>query len=95
MMQLYQARQSTLTRERGNARNVCDSSCRSQLNKRKKKGVESKRERIRREFFAFAESEEAVHIGMTSHMGPGMQSMEEEPGLFDAAVRALCSFFGK
>ena len=84
-----------VARERGNARNVCDSSCRSQLNKRKKKGVESKRERIRREFFAFAESEEAVHIGMTSHMGPGMQSMEEEPGLFDAAVRALCSFFGK
>ena len=84
-----------VARERGNARNVCDSSCRSQLRKCKAKGVESERERIRREFFAFAESEEAVHIGMTSHMGLGMQSKEEEPRFFDAAVRALCGFFGK
>lgn len=84
-----------VARERGNARNVCDSSCRSQLRKRKTKGVESEQERIRREFFAFAESEEAVHIGMTSHMGLEMQPKKEEPGLFDAAVRALCSFFGK
>ena len=84
-----------VARERGNARNVCDSSCRSQLRKRKAKGVESEQERIRREFFAFAESEEAVHIGMTSHMWPEMQPKEEEPGLLDAAIRALRSFFGK
>lgn len=84
-----------VARERGNARNVCDSSCRSQLRKRKAKGVESEQEKIRREFFAFAESEEAVHIGMTSHMGPEMQPKEEEPGFLDAAIRALCSFFGK
>ena len=84
-----------VARERGNTRNVCDSSCRSQLRKRKAKGVESERERIRREFFAFAESEEAVHIGMTSHMGPEMQPKEEEPGFLDAAIRALCSFFDK
>lgn len=83
-----------VARERGNARNVCDSSCRSRLHKRKAKGIETERERIRREFFAFAESEEAVHIGMTSHMGPEMQPKEEEPGFFDAAVRALCGFFG-
>lgn len=84
-----------VARERGNARNVCDSSCRSQLRKRKAKGVESEQERIRREFFAFAESEEAVHIGMTSHMWPEMQPKEEEPGLLDAVIRALRSFFGK
>lgn len=84
-----------VARERGNARNVCDGSCRSQLHKRKAKSIKTEQERIRREFFAFAESEEAVHIGMTSHMGPEMQPKEEEPGLLDAAVRALCSFFGK
>ena len=84
-----------VARERGNARNVCDSSCRSLLHKRKTKGIETEQERIRREFFAFAESEEAVHIGMTSHMGLEMQPKEEELGFFDAAVRALCGFFGK
>lgn len=84
-----------VARERGNARNVCDGSCRGQLHKRKTKGIETEQERIRREFFAFAESEEAVHIGMTSHMGPEMQPKEEEPGFLDAAIRALCSFFGK
>lgn len=84
-----------VARERGNARNVCDGSCRGQLHKRKTKGVETERERIRREFFAFAESEEAVHIGMTSHMGPEMQPKEEEPGFLDAAISVFCRFFGK
>ena len=84
-----------VARERGNARNVCDGSCRSQLRKRRMKGAESEQEKIRREFFAFVESEEAVHVGMTSHMGPEMQPKEEEPEFFEAAIRALRDFFGK
>ena len=84
-----------VARERGNARNVCDGSCRSQLRKRKMKGVESEQEKIRREFFAFAESEEAIHVGMTSHMGPEMQPKEEEPGFFEAAIRTFRDHFGK
>lgn len=54
-----------VARKRGNARKVCDSSCRSQLLKRKTKGYKSKDEEIRREYLSYIESSDAVHIDLT------------------------------
>ena len=80
-------------RNRGNARSVCDSSCRSLLRKRKAKGTESEIEKMRRGYFSFVESAEAVHVGMSLHMGPEMQHREEASDFGGAVASAFAAPF--
>lgn len=68
-------------KEAGHAREYCDSSCRSLHRKRiiaqQNTGKEYADAKIRREFFEYMESDQAVHIGMVSPMGPEIQYLGE------------------
>ncbi len=84
-----------VARGRGTARKVCDASCRGRLHKSEKSGAVTDEEKIRRAYRAFAESEDAVHIGVISHMGPEMQPEKDEPGFLGKVGRGIKSIIGR
>lgn len=79
-------------REAGNAREFCDSSCRSLHRKRvaaqEKSGKQNPDVELRRRFLEFEESPEAIHIGAVEHMGPEMQpDLDEGLSIFERFER--------
>lgn len=82
-----------IANSKGHDRRYCDATCRSEYRKRQssyeKTGKEHPEVVLRRQYYEYIESGEAIHIGMSSHMGKEEEQKSEE----EALVRESHSLF--